>query len=673
MATITSNQSGAWSATATWVGGVVPVDNDAVTIAAAHSVLMDVNQSAFTGLQTVTISGHATTPAMLYFTTGTSGYLKTRTGYHIVGTTGALKGRILANSDGVWGNTGALPFADKAVIDMQGTSQINATYLDIAVYCEQPTNLYARTYGSKITVTGSAAADTLGATAHGLANTTAVMIQSSGTLPSPLVANYIYYVVNTAADTFKVAEVSGGTAIDLTTDGTGTIEVYTGHTNTGTAVMNVLDDVTSDTEWVTTAGHNAVVLADAGPVNYDQQRVTLSAIAAGTITLSANVDSDQYPGSRIYLSSRNVSIRSAGTAAVQAVITTAVDSVFQCEIKNTGGSGTTFYGYGIGGSNNNTVSGVISGCNYGLNGSNNNTVSGVISGCSYGIGGSNNNTVSGVISGCSYGISGSNNTVSGVISGCSNGLNGSNNNTVSGVISGCSYGINGSNNNTVSGVISGCSYGISGSSNTVSGVISGCSYQFRFPFYGTNTLKNASVGTLVFSIRNTAYYQGRLCCENLNRVAGANRIYDCFGDIVSTACDGIGDAPSVDPDGGNGLCLEVFTQSLCSTTNRLLIFDKHRIWLAAGAHTITYKHQSTYSSIAIGDMLLTCEYLDTGGVPAVVTDNSAITTRSSDTDWTQVMDVSFTSAVDGWVTLKMELLKYESGNEVYIWPTPVIS
>ena len=72
-------------------------------------------------------------------------------------------------------------------------------------------------------------------------------------------------------------------------------------------------------------------------------------------------------------------------------------------------------------------------------------------------------------------------------------------------------------------------------------------------------------------------------------------------------------------------------------------------------------------------MLLTCEYLTTGGVPAVVTDNSAITTRSSDTDWTQIMDVTFTSAVAGWVDLKMELLKYESGNEVYVWPTPVIS
>jgi len=638
MATITSNQSGAWSAAATWVGGVVPVDNDAVTIAAAHSVLMDVDQSAFTGLQTVTISGHATTPAMLYFTTGTSGYLKTRTGYHIVGTSGTLKGRMLANSDGVWGNTGTLPFADKAVIDLQGTSQINATYLDIAVYCEQPTNSYVRTYGAKTVVTGSASADTLNATAHGLANTTAIMIQSSGTLPAPLVADCIYYVVNTAANTFQVAEVSGGAVVDLTTDGTGTIEVYTGHTNTSTAVMNVLDDVTSDTKWVTTTGHNAVVLVDVGPADYDQQRVTLSTIAAGTITLSANVDSVQYPGARIYLSSRNVSIRSAGVAGGQAAITTAVGSVFQCEIKNTGGSGTTFYGYGLNNSNNNTISGTISGCSYGL-GNN-----------------SNNNTISGTISGCSYG------------------LNGCNNNTISGTISGCSYGLNSSNNNTISGTISGCSYGLgSSSNNTISGTISGCTTHFRFPFYGTNTLRNASTGSLIFNSRNTAYYQGRLCCENLDRVAGANRIYDCFGDIVSTLCDGTGDAPSVDPDGGNGLCLEVYTQTLCSTVNRLIIFDKQRVWLAAGTHTITYKLQSTYATLATGDMLLTCEYLTTGGVPAVVTDNSAITTRSSDTDWTQIMDVTFTSAVAGWVDLKMELLKYESGNEVYVWPTPVIS
>jgi hypothetical protein len=180
---------------------------------------------------------------------------------------------------------------------------------------------------------------------------------------------------------------------------------------------------------------------------------------------------------------------------------------------------------------------------------------------------------------------------------------------------------------------------------------------------------------------NEAVQLNRLFCENYGRVTGAHKIFDNMGDIIKTACDGTGDAPSVDPDGGHGYCVEASNiQSYCGTieagsgyANPLIIIDEQRIWLAAGSYTVTYKVQTTYAGISAGNLKLTGNYENASHVLTDITDAPAISQRSDATDWSQTLSISPTLTYDGWLNIKIELMKYESGNEVYIWPSPTIA
>jgi len=174
----------------------------------------------------------------------------------------------------------------------------------------------------------------------------------------------------------------------------------------------------------------------------------------------------------VWLTSRNVAIRSATTATTNIVDYGAGThgGVFRCSIRSTAGTGTTFYGNGITGGTGHAVSGTVAGCSFGINAGTGHTVSGTMSGCNFGINAGTGHTVSGTVSGCGFGISGgTGHTVSGTVSGCSFGINAGTGHTVSGTVAGCNTGIYVGTGHTVSGTMSGCNYGIYGGTGWLNG------------------------------------------------------------------------------------------------------------------------------------------------------------------------------------------------------------
>jgi len=482
VAVITSNATGGgyWSAGATWAGGVAPVNNDTVVIAAGDTVSVDIDMSAYAnGIAGITITGHATDPGMLTFKNDADGIyaLKLKTGTSIVGTNTAALGRILANSDSVWGNTGQLPFGRKAWILLEGTATVNAQYLDLRFYCDRPVNEFVTAYGTKFAVSSiDTGTDIITMdSAHGWADDTPVMVRSSGTLPGGLSADAVYYVSSASGAALKLLSYKSGPAVDITSAGTGTIEIYNGHTSTSTATLNVFEDLTADPQWE--AGAAVVLVNTNAPAAYDQQRTTLASTTAASVTLGSNVDSAQFPAAKVFLATRNVAIRSNTTTSTQRIVQNGTGGVFDCEIRSTAGTGTTFYGYGLYNCGAATVSGTVSGCSSGVYSCSAATVSGTVSGCNNGLYSCSAATVSGTVSGCNNGLSGcSAATVSGTVSGCNNGLSGCSTATILGTVSGCNNGLNGCTTATILGTVSGCSSGVySCSAATVSGTVSGCS------------------------------------------------------------------------------------------------------------------------------------------------------------------------------------------------------
>lgn len=99
------------------------------------------------------------------------------------------------------------------------------------------------------TYTADSASDFLTSTAHGYANGDQVMF-APGSLPTPLAVDTVYYVRNSATNNFKVAATPGGAAIDITTNGSGTLKVWKNDPATGVDPVFPSDTPHSGIAWI---------------------------------------------------------------------------------------------------------------------------------------------------------------------------------------------------------------------------------------------------------------------------------------------------------------------------------------------------------------------------------------------------------------------------------------
>ncbi len=657
MSTFYSQGSDVWSKLTNWDtnpagGGTDPasadeagMDNHTFIVQAGHTISLDIDGTGWTnGIAGCTIQGHATTPGTLraYGACGAVG-LKIKTGTTIAGTDAAVKGRLLVNLSGVWGETGSLAWGNSCTFLLNTTGYIDAQYLDIALYDTEPANKYVETYGTKYTCTEAStdvAPDTdLITFAEGTPPSagTPVMVRSAGVLPGGLTTTDIYYVRSItdlgATFTCKLClQNSDDSAVNITSAGSGALYMYSGHTSTSTATMNVIQNVTGDAQWASGA---SVTLVDCNaPENCDQQRVTINgAPNAGDITLSANVDSAQYPLARITLMTRNVAIRS-NTTGYNIVVYASGSThggVFQCEIRSTAGTGTTFYGYGVNYGTSHTISGTISGCNSGLN-----------HGTSH--------TISGTVSGCNSGLNGTSHTISGTVSGCNSGLNYGTSHTISGTVSGCNSGLN------------------SGTSHTISGTVSGNSYNFRFQnAYGTSNqnlqdiiVRGRAICAASFVDRNLAYGgDQQVYFEDYGGVLGEQYAAHAQGDVYRN----VGTLRS----GGAASSIRVVPLSSLAGGGYVRFFEWTELDVPEDAEITRtiYVYGEGWSTFPLAtELYIEAEYLNHASLLTTATIKSEQVLAANEA-WT-VLSVTFTPLQVGPVRYKAYLKKYEAAAEIHV-------
>jgi hypothetical protein len=99
------------------------------------------------------------------------------------------------------------------------------------------------------TYTADNTTNVITSTAHGYNDGDHVML-APGSLPAPLVVDTVYYVRDKTANTFKLAATSGGSAIDITSNGSGTLKLWKNDPDFGIDPVFPTDTPHSGVAWI---------------------------------------------------------------------------------------------------------------------------------------------------------------------------------------------------------------------------------------------------------------------------------------------------------------------------------------------------------------------------------------------------------------------------------------
>lgn len=100
-----------------------------------------------------------------------------------------------------------------------------------------------------VTYTANASTDTFTAAGHPFQNDDLVIF-AAGDVPAGIEVGRLYYIINRTASTFQTSQTQGGTAIDITTSGSGTLQCYKNDPVQGIDPIFYFDTPHSNTAWI---------------------------------------------------------------------------------------------------------------------------------------------------------------------------------------------------------------------------------------------------------------------------------------------------------------------------------------------------------------------------------------------------------------------------------------